>query len=39
MNKIYDTYTKIYQEILPSISYRAIQSDFLHFEKYDYRFN
>ena len=39
MDKIYDTYTKIYQEILPSISCRAIQSDFLHFEKYDYRFN
>ena len=39
MNNIYVTYRKIYQEILPNNNYSPIQSDFLHFEKYDYRFN
>ncbi|MGL4850234.1 MAG: GyrI-like domain-containing protein [Clostridium sp.] len=39
MDNIYATYRKFYQEILPNNNYRPIQSDFLHFEKYDYRFN
>ena len=39
MNKIYDTYNKIYQEILPNTNYEPSQEDFIHFEKYDYRFH
>lgn len=39
MSKIYKTYDKIYNEILPSIRYRAQTNTFLHFEKYDYRFH
>lgn len=39
MNKIYNTYGKIYQEILPSTNYLVSQENFIHFEKYDYRFH
>ena len=39
MDKIYDTYTKLYQEILPNTEYMLLQDDFLHFERYDYRFH
>lgn len=39
MNKIYNTYGKIYQELLPHLPYTPITSDFLHFEKYDARFH
>lgn len=39
MNKIYDTYRQIYQEILPDTSYLPVQEKFLHFEKYDDRFH
>lgn len=38
MDKIYETYGKIYQEILPNLNYTPIKNEFLHFEKYDYRF-
>lgn len=38
MDKIYETYGKIYQEIIPSTSYIPIKDIILHFEKYDYRF-
>lgn len=38
MDRIYDTYRKIYQEILPNTPYTPLQDDFLHFERYDYRF-
>lgn len=38
MGKIYETYGKIYQEIIPSIPYIPIKDIILHFEKYDYRF-
>lgn len=39
MNRIYSTYEKIYKEILPNISYKPTQNDFLHFERYDERFH
>lgn len=39
MDKIYGTYRKVYQELLPNSNYVPIQDDFLHFEKYGYRFN
>ena len=39
MDKIYDTYWKIYQELLPSTEFRPISDDFIHFERYDYRFH
>jgi len=39
MNKIYRTYEKIYQDILPNSGYKLMQNDFLHFERYDYRFH
>ena len=39
MEKIYETYGKIYKEILPNTEYIPLQEDFLHFEKYDYRFH
>lgn len=38
MDKIYETYGKIYEEIIPSTSYIPIKDIILHFEKYDYRF-
>lgn len=38
MEKIYDTYGKIYREILPSTGYVPLQENFIHFERYDYRF-
>ncbi len=39
IDKIYDTYKIIYQEIIPNNSYVPLQEDFLHFEKYDFRFH
>ncbi len=39
MDKIYDTYGKIYKEIWLNNQYLPMQGDFLHFEKYDYRFH
>lgn len=39
MDKIYETYTKIYNELLPNTEYMLLQKDFLHFERYDYRFH
>lgn len=39
MNKLYETYKKIYQEILPDTDYILLQDRFLHFERYDYRFH
>lgn len=38
MDKIYETYGKVYQEIIPNLPYIPIKDSFLHFEKYDYRF-
>ena len=38
MGKIYETYGKVYQEILPNTNYIPLQENFLHFERYDYRF-
>lgn len=39
MNQIYQTYGKIYEKILPESQYIPIKNDFIHFEKYDYRFH
>lgn len=39
MDKIYDTYREIYQNILPNSQYILAQDEFLHFEKYDHRFH
>jgi predicted transcriptional regulator YdeE len=39
MDRIYSSYEKIYKQILPNSGYELMQSDFLHFEKYDYRFH
>lgn len=39
MDKIYDTYSELYQELLPNTEYIPLQESFLHFEKYDYRFH
>lgn len=39
MDKIYKTYEKIYKDILPNNEYILVQNNFLHFEKYDYRFH
>ena len=39
MNGIYDTYAKLYQEVLPNAECIPLQEDFLHFERYDYRFH
>lgn len=39
MDRIYDTYGIIYKEILPQSGYSFKQELFLHFEKYDHRFN
>lgn len=33
MDKIYETYGKIYQEILPNTQYIPLQENFLHFER------
>ncbi len=38
MDNIYNTYGKIYKEMLPHSEYTLNQKSFLHFEKYDYRF-
>lgn len=39
MNKIYETYGKIYQNLLPHTNYKPIKEDCIHFEKYDHRFH
>lgn len=39
MDNLYETYRKIYQEILPNTDYTPLQEEFLHFERYDYRFH
>lgn len=39
MDNIYSTYEEIYKNILPNEKYVAIKEDFLHFEKYDFRFH
>lgn len=39
MDKIYETYSKIYKELLPNTEYALPQKDFLHFERYDYHFH
>lgn len=39
MDRIYDSYTKIYQEIIPGAGYIPFQTDFLHFERFDHRFH
>ena len=39
MGNIYETYKEIYQEILPNTEYVPLKDDFLHFERYDYRFH
>lgn len=39
MDKLYETYGKLYQEILPILEYIPAQENFLHFEKYDYSFH
>lgn len=38
MDNIYDTYGKLYQELLPGTGYTLRKKDFLHFERYDYKF-
>lgn len=38
MYQIYDTYDRIYKELLPQSGYRLDHQDFLHFERYDARF-
>ncbi len=39
MDQIYQTYGKIYQEVIPNTPYVPIKDIFLHFERYDYRFH
>lgn len=39
INNIYRTYEEIYKNILPNEKYVVINEDFMHFEKYDYRFH
>lgn len=39
MKNIYETYDRIYKEILPNSKFKLEQHDFLHFEKYDHRFH
>ena len=39
MNQIYLTYGQIYEDILPQSQYVPIKNEFIHFEKYDYRFH
>ena len=39
MDKIYETYSKIYKEILPNTEYTPLRESFLHFERYDARFH
>lgn len=39
MNRIYDSYAKLYHEVLPNTKHIPLQEDFLHFERYDYRFH
>lgn len=33
MDKIYETYSKIYKELLPNTEYALLQKDFLHWNK------
>lgn len=39
MSRIYKTYDRIYNEILPNSGYQVKNDIFLHFEKYDNRFH
>lgn len=38
MDSLYDTYTKLYKDLLLNTRHELLQRDFLHFERYDYRF-
>lgn len=38
MSAIYETYDRLYKEILPHSPYERLQGGFLHFEKYDEQF-
>lgn len=39
MDKIYETYGKIFQEFIPNTPYIPIKDIILHFEKYNYRYH
>ena len=39
MDRIYETYGKIYKEVIPDTPYVPIKDKVLHFERYDYRFH
>lgn len=39
MDRIYDTYKEIYQNLLPSTKLTPSQENFMHFERYSERFN
>lgn len=39
MNRIYSTYNAIYHDLLPECGYTHEQDEYLHYEKYDYRFH
>lgn len=39
LNRIYDNYVELYQEVLHNTEYIPLQENFLHFERYDYRFH
>lgn len=39
MNRIYETYGKIYQNLLPYTNFQPLKEDCIHFEKYDHRFH
>ena len=39
MHQIYQTYQKIYTQLLPQSQYQPVNSEFIHFEKYDHRFH
>lgn len=39
MDTIYQSYHKLYKQLLPKLGYTPLQDEFLHFEKYDHRFH
>lgn len=39
MDKIYDTHTKLYKDIVANTKYIPLPENFLHFERYDHRFH
>lgn len=39
MSKLYDTYEKIYRELLSGIEFKPISDNLIHFEQYDERFH